>query len=242
VLSKFISVGFIDRNTNFMKALKIRQILITTIFVLLFVSNGNAQYKTYDLTVDGDTVNAILKDGLKHGKWIITVPALRGEPGYEEEGEYTKGQKNGVWRIYTLEGDLLAIENYKKGGKDGAQQYFTFLGELVREESWRGYDPQYPYDTIPVYGTGSGEITEFRIVKAVPYSVKQGTWKFFDPETGAVIRTEKWELNNIVNPGATTAANVPMKKKEVEKTPEMLEWEKKNRGKKGALREGRTGL
>lgn len=225
-----------------MKALKIHQILFTTIFVLLFVSNGNAQYKTYALTQDGDTVNAILKDGLKHGKWIIRVEPLRGEPGYEEEGEFVKGEKNGLWRIYTLDGDLLAVENYKNGGKDGIQQYFTFLGELVREESWKGYDPENPYDTIPIYGTGSGEITSFKIMKAVPYSVKQGTWKFYDPETGAIVRSEKWELNNKLNPVSNSAPNVATEKKEVEKTPEMLEWEKKNRGKKGAVRDGRTGL
>jgi hypothetical protein len=113
---------------------------------------------------------------------------------------------------------------------------------LVREESWRGYDPENPYDTIAIYGTGSGEITEYKIIKAVPYSVKQGTWKYYNPETGAIVKSEKWELNNIINPVATTATNTPMKKKEVEKTPEMLEWEKKNRGKKGAVRDGRTGL
>ncbi|MEX1202426.1 MAG: hypothetical protein WEA59_04240 [Ferruginibacter sp.] len=225
-----------------MKALKIHQFLFTTIFVIFFVSNGNAQYKTYALTQDGDTVNAILKDGLKHGKWIIRVEPLRGEPGYEEEGEFVKGEKNALWRIYTLDGDLLAVERYKNGGKDGIQQYFTFLGELVREESWKGYDPENPYDTIPIYGTGSGEITEFKIMKAVPYSVKQGTWKFYDPETGAIVRSEKWELNNKLNPAVNSASNVTMEKKEVEKTPEMLEWEKKNRGKKGAVRDGRTGL
>jgi antitoxin component YwqK of YwqJK toxin-antitoxin module len=232
----------LKENVHSMKALKIHQILFTAIFVLLFVNSGNAQYKTYALTEDGDTVNAVLKDGLKHGAWIIRVEALRGEPGYEEEGAFVKGEKNGVWRIYTLEGDLLAVENYKNGGKDGIQQYFTFLGALVREESWRGYDPENPYDTIAIYGTSSGEITEYKIIKAVPYSVKQGTWKYYDPETGAIVKSEKWELNNIINPGSTSAANTPMKKKEVEKTPEMLEWEKKNRGKKGAVRDGSTGL
>jgi hypothetical protein len=32
------------------------------------------------------------------------------------------------------------------------------------------------------------------------------------------------------------------KPKKPEKTPEMLEWELKNKGKKGAIRDGKTGL
>ena len=60
-----------------------------------------------------------------------------------------------------------------------------------------------------------------------------------------VVRTEQWERNNLVKPGTTSpsvAANTNTERKKPEKTPEMLQWEKKNRGKKGAIRDGRTGL
>ena len=84
---------------------------------------------------------------------------------------------------------------------------------------------------------------EFRIVKAEQYSVKQGDWKYYEPETGNVIKTEKWERNNLINQGNTIAAVATnLEKKKIEKTPEMLEWEKKNRGKKGAIRDGKTGM
>lgn len=206
--------------------------------------NAKAQYKSYKISPKGDTINIINAKGQKEGRWVNRIEELRGEPGYEEEGIYKDGVKNGTWRMYTLEGDLVGIENYKNGGKDGLQQYYTYLGDLVREESWRGYDPEHPYDTIPIYGTGSNEILEYKIVKAEQYSVKHGKWRYYQPGSGIMIKEEEWERNNIVKPKTSAApvAAATDKKKEIEKTPEMLEWEKKNKGKKNAIRDGRTGL
>ncbi len=225
------------------KEIKVKQLLWIA-GMLFMLSNAKAQqYKSFKISVKGDTINRVLNDGTKEGKWVISMPELRGEPGYDEEGIYRKGVKEGLWRKYTAQGDLLAVENYLHGGKDGVQQYFTFLGDPLREESWKGYNPDAPFDTIAVYGTGSNEIIDFKIVKAEPYSVKQGEWKYFDPSTGAVIKTEMWELNNLQKPGTPPVSEaVAAKKKEVPKTAAMIEWEKKNRGKKGAVRDGRTGL
>ena len=225
-----------------MKGLKLQRMWLIAIGLCAFSASASAQYKAFKLNAKGDTINIVGKDGKNEGRWVIGVAELRGEAGYEEEGIFESGLKEGVWRRYTLEGDLLAVENFKRGGKDGVQQYFTFLGEPLRDESWKGYDPDSPYDTIPVYGTGSNEIVEFKIVKAEQYSVKQGEWRFYDP-SGIVQRTEQWERNVIVKPGSTTPSVVLAdKKKKPEKTAEMLEWERKNKGKKGALRDGRTGL
>lgn len=227
-----------------MKHLKIRHLFIITMLQFLFVLNVTAQYKTFSLNSKGDTINAVTQNGLRHGKWVVQVGELRGEPGFEEEGIFKKGVKEGMWRKYNLEGDLIAIENFKNGGKHGLQQYYTYLGDLVREESWKGYDPDAPYDTIAVYGTGSNEIVDYRIVKAEQYSVKNGDWKYYDPNTGRLIKTEKWERNNLVLPEAPKkeVAATTGKKKEVEKTAQMLEWEKKNKGKKKVVRDGKTGL
>ncbi|RYY50815.1 MAG: hypothetical protein EOO06_02585 [Chitinophagaceae bacterium] len=209
----------------------------------MFTLHVSAQYKSYKLNPDGDTINIINAKGLKEGRWVNRVEELRGEQGYEEEGIYKAGAKEGPWRLYTLEGDLLGVENYKNGGKHGVQQYFTYLGDLVREESWKGYDPDAPYDTIAVYGTGSNEIMEYRIVKAQQYSVKHGTWRYYQPGTGTLMKQEEWEINNLVKPKAAGSQTVAStEKKKIEKTPEMLEWEKKNKGKKNAIRDGRTGL
>lgn len=211
-----------------------RKLQLFVCFLFLFISTiVSAQYKDFSLNQIGDTINATNNDGQKVGKWVIEVGELRGEPGYVEEGVYKKGEKHGYWRRYSTLGDLLAVENFIYGGKAGLQQYFTFLGELEHEENWKGYNPDAPYDTIPVYGTGSGEIVDYKIVKAQPYSVKDGEWRYY--EAGRLIRTEQWSNNNIVNPNApkVVAGKKPyVKPEKVEKTPAMLDWEKKHRGKK----------
>lgn len=201
------------------------------------------QYKSFKLNAKGDTLNAITKDDLKQGKWVERVEELRGEPGFEEEGVYNKGMKEGLWRKYNLTGDLIAVENYLHGGKDGLQQYYNYLGDIEREENWKGFNPDSPYIFIPVYGTGSGEILEMKKVKAEPYSVKHGTWKYYEPG-GRLLRTDEYLNNNLVlpKPKETSVSSDPPKKKEVPKTPEMIEWEKKNSGKKKALRDGKTSL
>ncbi|MBK8611831.1 MAG: hypothetical protein IPL84_18355 [Chitinophagaceae bacterium] len=225
-----------------MRILKIRQLLVLTIFQFLFFMNGEAQYKTYKLSSEGDTLNAVDHNDKKQGKWVNHMEPLRGEPGYEEEGVYLDDNKEGIWRKYSLEGDIIAVEFYKLGGKDGIQQYYTYLGDLTREESWRAYDPEAPYDTVAVYGEGNNEIIDYKITKAEQYSVRHGEWKYFDPGTGRLIKVEKFERGHLVKPVADSkAVAAPIeKKKEVEKTPEMIEWEKKNRGKKNAVRDGRT--
>ena len=229
-------------NTHF---LKIRQLLILFIMQFLFLMKGNAQYQSFKLNADGDTINAVTKDSsFKTGKWVIHIDAIRGEPGYEEEGIFLKDKKEGVWRQYNLTGDLIGVENYKLGGKDGIQQYYTYLGDLIRQESWRAYNPDSPYDTIPIYGVGNDEIIEMKLVKAVPYSVKHGEWKYYEPGSGRLIKTEKYD-RGLLEKDRTVAVTTPAtteNAKKPEKTPQMLEWEKKNRGKKKALRDGKTNL
>ena len=212
------------------------------IVLMSFTFVSNAQYKSFKLNANGDTINAINNAGQKVGKCVIEVPELRGEPGYVEEGIYKKGEKDGYWRRYNTMGDLIALESYLMGGKFGTQQYFNYLGDIEHEENWRAYNPDAPYDTIAIYGDGNGEIVDYKIVKAVPYSVKDGEWRYYEPGTGRVIRTETWDRNVLVNPNAPKTASVPTppKNDKIEKTPEMLQWEKKNKGKKGVMRDGRT--
>ncbi len=228
-----------------MKTLKIQQLCVLTIACFLFFTGGMAQRKSFKLNDKGDTINIIDNSSQKQGKWVIRVDEVRGENGYEEEGIFKNNKKQGVWRQYNLVGDLIGVENFFNGGKDGIQQYYTYLGNLHREESWRAYNPDAPYDTIPVYGTGSNEILEYKIVKAEQYSVKHGEWKYFDPESGRLTRSEKYDRGHLEKPGVapvTAAAPAKSPYKKPDKTPEMLQWEKKNKNKKKALREGKTGL
>jgi hypothetical protein len=226
-----------------MRILKIQQLLLLTVLLFTFFTNAGAQRKSYKINAKGDSINIVDAAGLKQGKWVLRVEELRGEPGYEEEGIFKNDNREGVWRQYNLVGDLIGVENYYKGGKDGIQQYYTYLGNLYREESWRAYNPDAPFDTIPVYGTSSNEIIEFKIVKAEQYSVRHGEWRYFDPETGRMVKNEKYDRGHLKKPEAATTAVAKEKTpyKKPEKTAQMIEWEKKNKGKKKVMRDGRTG-
>lgn len=223
-----------------------RKILVLTLFFLSALLNAEAQYKSFKISAKGDTINKIDKNGFKQGKFVLRREELRGEPGFEEEGIYKNDTKEGIWRSYNLTGDPTGFETYLHGGKDGLQQYYSPLGELLREENWRGYNPDAPYDTIAVYGTGSNEIVDYKIVKAEQYSIKQGMWRYYEPVTGRLVKTEEWDRNNLVLPNAPKKEvggnSLKGVKKEVAKTPEMLAWEKKNKGKKKVIRSGQTGL
>ncbi|MGG9971564.1 toxin-antitoxin system YwqK family antitoxin [Ferruginibacter sp. SUN002] len=218
---------------------------LLVLFTIVY-SGLNAQYKSFSLTPQGDTLNAVDNKGLKQGKWVNTVPELRGNPGYDEEGVYKDDKKEGVWRKYSAEGDLLAVENYKFGGKDGIQQYYTFLGSIEREEEWHSYNPDAPYDTIPIYGTTNNDIIEYKVVKATQYSVPHGTWKYFSPD-GRVTKADKYERGRLIVDAPEPPAAEPVateKPKEKTKPQEVLDYEKKYSKKKREHmeREGKTSL
>jgi hypothetical protein len=213
---------------------------------ILICTMASAQYKTFELSKNGDTLNAVDKNDMKQGKWINSMPELRGEPGYEEEGLYKNNEKTGLWRKYNLNGDLIAIENYRFGGKDGTQEYYSFLGNLERREQWRGYNPDAPYDTVAVYGEGNNEIIDYKIVKAQQYSVRHGEWEYFDGG-GRIVKTENYDRGQLLKdpePATAAAASPATKPKSKEKTKEILEYEKKYSKKKRAQmeRDGKTSL
>lgn len=210
-------------------------------FLLFFILfSASAQYRSYNISVRGDTINRVDNNGLKQGPWVVHVDPLRGEPGYEEEGYFVNNKKEGAWRKYTLSGDFIALEHYKHGDKDGKSQYYNAFGDLLREENWRAYNPDAPYDTIPVYGKDNNQIISFKIVKAEPYSVKDGDWTWYDPQTGRIARIEKYDRGHLLqqNNPKEFVREEPMQKI---KPKEVIEFEKKNSGKKKVkVIDGRT--
>lgn len=216
----------------------------TSIFLFIMMvglsAQTTAQYKSYKISVKGDTINAVDNAGKRQGPWVVHVDPLRGEPGYEEEGYFVDNKKEGQWRKYSLSGDFIALENYKYGDKDGVSKYYDNMGELIREESWHAYNPDAPYDTIAVYGQDNNEIISYKVVKAVPYSVKDGDWTWYDPQTGRIAKIEKYDRGHLEKPNPTKnlITETPMEK--IEKPREVIEFEKKNSGKKKKFRDGRT--
>lgn len=215
--------------------------------LLLFSITAQSQYKNFRLGAKGDTLDQIDNKGMKQGKWTVKVSPLRGEPGYEEEGTFLNGRKEGIWRKFNLLGDLLAVENYKWGNKNGICRYFTISGP-ERDESWRAMNPEKAYDTIDVADLKDPNKYEKVIVKNEGNSLRHGTWKYYYPLSGKLITTETYFLDKLQEPTTieskpvqTPAGSDTLKAKTPEKTKVVLDYEKKASGKKNKLRDGRTG-
>jgi hypothetical protein len=230
-------------------------------FLFLLISiNGFAQCKTYKIGVRGDTLNCVDMKGLKQGRWVNEMPPLRGEKGFEEQGVYLDGKKEGKWQQFTLDGDLLAIEQYRWGNKNGRCIYYTRFGQPLREESWKAVNPDNPYDTVDVYDLNDpSKVTDRAVIKLEGTALRHGTWKFFDSDYGTVLKTEQYKLDKLVVAGMvedelapidiSTSGNAKSKpvtdtagKKSLAKPKVVQDYEKKNSGKKSIkVRDGRTG-
>ena len=118
---------------------------------------GFAQWKDFTISPKGDTLNCLDKQDRRQGRWVNHFDELRGEPGYEEEGVYKNGRKEGTWRLYSLQGDLIGVEFYKWGNKDGVCQYFGINGTLLREEGWRALnEARFTADANPATNIDAG--------------------------------------------------------------------------------------
>ena len=155
------------------------------LIVIIFISlQAGAQPKSYIISPKGDTLNRIDQKGLKQGPWVVHVDDARGERGYEEEGYFLNDRKEGLWRQFSLEGDLIAMENYMYGMKSGKCVYFTYSGLPLREETWRAIDPKSPYDTIDIRDVNDpSKILRKEIIKIEPNSYKNGTWTYYNTMT-----------------------------------------------------------
>lgn len=230
--------------SNFEKT-NLRDMRLLILPFLLFSFVGYGQCKSYMLSAKGDTLNCIDRNDLKQGRWVVRVESIRGEPGYEEEGVFKNGKKEGAWRRYNSMGDLLAIERYRWGNKDGISQYYNMQG-VMREESWKAVNPTNPYDTVEVHDPIDPYKVVMKVVKIEGTTVKHGKWKFYDG--GFISKTENWFLDKLEDPNAgaegTTAeaGSTTTTKKPVEKAKpkEVMDFEKKVGKKKIKVIDGRT--
>lgn len=214
--------------------------LFSLIILQIHPGKTFAQWKDFTISPKGDTINCTDKQDRRQGRWVNHFDELRGEPGYEEEGLYKNGRKEGTWRLYSLQGDLIGVEFYKWGNKDGVCQYFGINGTLLREESWRALNPDKAYDTLTVEDVDHLDKYKTVIVKNDGVAIKDGVWKFYDPQTGMVARTEtytlgKREIGKSTQP--TANADVP---KTATKPKEVLDFEKKTGKKKVKVKDGST--
>jgi len=226
------------------------------LFVLImffFSQQSFGQCKTYQLNAKRDTINCTDLQNLKQGNWVTRVVNNHGEPGYQEQGFYKDGKKEGAWTTYNLMGDTIAQENYKWGNKNGVCRYYNLMG-LVREESWKAIDPLNPYDTVRVYHLDNADKYDLRVVKVESSTVKHGTWTYYDPERGTITKIEEYVIGQLITNKKSdlTTSNLSnnqsnstdsLSQKNKNKPAEVLQYEKKNSGKKKIkVRDGATGV
>ncbi len=228
--------------------------------LLLLISLDSAgQWKSFIISVKGDTLNRVDMQGKKQGPWVISMPELRGEPGYEEQGYFIDDKKDGLWVRFSLMGDKIAEENYRWGVLDGKSRYYTRNGGLLREESWRAVDPKKTMDTVDVVDLRDpSKVIDRVIVKVEGQTYRHGTWTYYEPMWGRVETTEKYFLNKLqtgdefsmgddddIRPLGVSAGRSKtdsLGNKTVTKPQAVLDYEKKNQKKKIKSRDGQTGL
>ncbi len=231
--------------------------LIVTLLLLISI-NGFGQWKSFILSPRGDTLNRVDMAGKKQGPWSVHVPDLRGERGYEEEGYFENDMKDGTWKKYSLEGVKIAEENYRWGKQDGKSRYYTYNGGLMREESWRAIDPKIAYDTVAVYDIkDASKIVNWVVVKNEGFAMKHGKWTYYEPREGTIEATEMYVMNKLqtndgsmmdgddirpIDVSSAKAKSDTVGKAKVTKPQAILDYEKKNAGKKKIKsRDGQTG-
>lgn len=228
---------------------------LIVILALLISVNGFGQWKSFILSKRGDTLNRVDMAGKKQGPWSIHVDDLRGERGYEEEGYFDNDMKDGIWKKYSLEGVKIAEENYRWGKLDGKSRYYTYNGGLMREESWRAMDPKVKFDTVAVYDVkDASKVINWVVVKNEGVAMKHGKWIYYSPREGTVEAVETYVMNKLqtddgsmvgdddIRPINVSSGKSDTASKKVTKPQAVLDYEKKNAGKKKVkTRDGATG-
>ncbi|MFM7672555.1 MAG: hypothetical protein ACKO6Q_08205 [Bacteroidota bacterium] len=233
---------------------------LLTGLILLIALPSYAQWSSFELNPRGDTLNRIDKKGRKQGPWVLSVPELRGERGYEEQGYFLNDLKEGAWERFSLEGVKIADEQYRWGLLNGRQKYYTPFGGLVRTETWRAIDPKNAFDTVLVYDLNDlNKVVGKVVVKNEGASFRHGPFVFYDPRTGKVEQTLEYVMNRLkedeegangtslrpidprVKPTYTPTTD-SLGNKKIAKPGVIQDFEKKNSGKKSIrVRDGATG-
>lgn len=146
----------------------------------------------------------------KQGPWVEQVESIRGEPGYSWEGVYKNNKKEGIWRKYTVNGDLLAEETFRNGALDGICKYFYPDGKISATGMMLAIDIEGQKDTVIVIDPVTNEETFTEIVRK-GNSVRHGEWRIYD-EGGRMMREtyDRGEVTGSVISDPRRAKSAPL--------------------------------
>ncbi|MGX5816788.1 toxin-antitoxin system YwqK family antitoxin [Chitinophaga lutea] len=132
----------------------------------------------------------------KQGPWVEQVESIRGEPGYSWEGVYKNDRKEGVWKKYTINGDLMAEETFLQGALQGLCKYYYPNGKISATGQMIAIDLEGQKDTVVTIDPVSGEESLMEVVRK-GNSVRQGEWRLYDEDGNMVRETyERGELSS----------------------------------------------
>lgn len=134
--------------------------------------------------------------GRQHGPWYSLQPARMGEPSFSEFGSYDHGRKTGVWYRFDGESQLVSVEHYRNNVLDGEVKYFE-AGQLTCIGHYRGLNPSQEYDTIIVTHPITG-LEQLVPVRSDRGSLRHGLWRYYDAQTGRLIREEEYQVDDLV--------------------------------------------
>lgn len=165
---------------------------------------------------DSVKVNLFDKKGQRDGMWYTIAPARMGEDAYAEFGNYVHGSKWGKWYKFDEDGNLQAEENYKNNVLDGEVKYFEG-GRLLAIGHYLGLNPAHKFDTVLVVQPVTGA-ESYVPIPTTRGALRHGNWKFYDPETGRLIREAEYQVDEVIGEkefGLTASDSTYFKAREV---------------------------
>jgi len=162
-----------------------------------FAQNGKTNKKEKEPEKKEDSLNKKDKKGRKQGTWFIQKDALRGESAYTAFGDYLDDEKEGLWYRLNSEGQLISIERFHSGLLDGTAQYFE-QGNLVCIGNYKSLNPNQKLDSFWV----TDPVTMYDTLVIVPTwkgSVRNGVWRYYDPESGQLTSEETYQYDDLID-------------------------------------------
>lgn len=142
-------------------------------------------------------INRLDRYGRKQGVWLNEYPERMGEDPYVEFGSYSGDEKVGTWYKMDQHGGVTAIEQFAHNVLNGEVKYFD-QGMLAVTGYYRGLNPAYAFDTLVVADAETGE-EKLVTVSTDRRTVKDGTWRYYDPATGRLIREEVYQVDELLS-------------------------------------------
>lgn len=188
-----------------------RNILLAVLLVCGTCAFAQVKQLQDSLQQHQSSINKADSKGRKNGMWLLHNDGGKGEVAFYQFGTFDHGRKTGTWYKVDNDGELLAVEGYRNNVLNGEVKYYD-KGRLYCIGNYRGLNPDHEFDTVWV----EDPVTEQQLERIIPSergTLRHGMWKFYNPESGRLIREEEYQVDDLIyrkdynNQSADSAAN-----------------------------------